>query len=886
MADQSPLSARDLEAMGLSGYTDIVQIGQGGYGVVLGARQAQFNRTVAIKVLPNALYDEVARNRLTRERQAMGVLSGHPGIVTVYDTGYTTDGRPFLVMEYMSGGSLADRVDINGPLPWSEAVPIMVGIAEAVEAAHRAGVLHRDIKPDNILVSAFGASKLTDFGIASVVGGPATAATSITATIEHAAPEVLQGQRPTERSDVYGLGSTLFAIVNGMAAFRRPTDESPLPILTRALTENVPDLRLRGVPAPICEVIERSMTKDPAGRQASALGFAEDLLRAAQVCGLDVGSMRYGNVRSTSEHGLASLNVTSVFVPGAHSTTGATPGAAPTGGVGQGGWGGPYSPQGQTGSAPPPPPPPGAPGGPGGSSKSGSKRWLIAAVIVIVVALVGVAVVLMQNNDADVASPPGAGDTDQTRETDSTGGADSTGGTVTSGGGTVDSTDSSSTEPTTTPPSGPQELPPLPPAASMQEISAGEYQIGVAGPGSNQVAARPEKLERFYIDQTEVDIGSYIRFLKDIKDLAADNLPIGWQPAAPYVPASTLTISDFNFFPVTGVTPDQATAFCQWADKRLPTEAEWEVAARGPEGLLYPWGNDDDPANHPDTNGGTWVAGSIDGNLSWSGTFDMAGNAWEWVDQPYDQVPDGEHVSRGGGGGEIVDMAYRRRGAPDTASFIATVGFRCAASEVRPPLAMSESALYFDEFTNIQSGWPIDEPVGNVRNGYHRPDAYHVQAVQPNTPVRVELPVSVFPPVGDAMVETRATVFTTKTDGGTFRYGLVVRVQGPGSSQLGYLAFTIDPRARRWSVIHELPTDADELDSGETPLLGGLTRDVYDVLRVEMRGSSITFFVNDQEMTTIETPLEAGGIGFFVETFDETEAHIHFDYMAVADLPS
>jgi serine/threonine protein kinase/formylglycine-generating enzyme required for sulfatase activity len=884
MADHSPLSARDLEAMGLSGFTDIVQVGQGGYGLVLGARQEQFNRTVAIKVLPTVLHDEVARNRLTRERQAMGVLSGHPGIVTVYDTGYTTDGRPYLVMEFMSGGSLADRVDRGGPLPWTEAVPIMVGIAEAVEAAHRAGVLHRDIKPDNIMVSSFGASKLTDFGIASVVGGPATAATSITATIEHAAPEVLQGQRPTERSDIYGLGSTLFALLNGMAAFRRPTDDSPLPILTRALTEQVPDLRLRGVPAPICDVIERSMNKDPIGRQSSALMFAEELLVAS---GLDRGSMRYDNLRSTGGQGPASINATSIFVPSAHSTTGTPPPPPPgaPGAPGQtGGWAGPYQPQGPPGSGGfPPPGAQGAPGGPGGARRGGSKKALIAAAIVAVVALVAAGVVLTQKDDDSVAQ--GSPSDSSTGETDPSGGSDPTGETDPSSGTTAPGPDETATSgPEATVQTGPVEIPDLPPAESMQEIAAGEYPIGVDAPASSQVAARTVTVERFYIDQTEVDIGSYIRFLKDIKELAAENLPIGWQAAAPYVPPATQAVTDFNFFPVVGLRPEMAAEFCRWADKRLPTEAEWEVAARGPDGLAYPWGADVDPANLPVSNGGTWVAGSVSGNQSWVGAFDMSGNAWEWVDEPYDEVADGEFVARGGGAGEIVDMATRQIGPADSVAFIGTVGFRCAASEVRPPVAMSTEALYFDEFTNIQSGWPIDEPVGNVRFGYHRPDAFHLQAVTPNTPVRVDRLVPELGPVGNAMVETRATVYTTKTPNGRFRYGLAVRAQGEGSDQLGYLAFTIDPRAGEWAVLHELPTEARPLGSGKTPPLGGITRDVYDVLRLEMDGRFITFFVNDQELTTIETDLVEGGIGFFVETFDETEAHIHFDYMAVGPL--
>ena len=130
-------------------------------------------------------------------------------------------------------------------------------------------------------------------------------------------------------------------------------------------------------------------------------------------------------------------------------------------------------------------------------------------------------------------------------------------------------------------------------------------------------------------------------------------------------------------FPVEGVTWDQAAAFCQWAGKRLPSEAEWEVAARGPKGSLYPWGDDERAVTLPDDK--TYAAGQIPANRSAFGVFDMAGNVWEWVGDAYAPVPAGHKVLRGGSYGLLRDMAYRLHGEPNVRTMFAMAGIRCAA---------------------------------------------------------------------------------------------------------------------------------------------------------------------------------------------------------------
>jgi hypothetical protein len=265
--------------LGIPGYDDVEEIGRGGFGVVYRARQRDLDRTVAVKLLTTAA-DGRSQTRFDRERRSLGALSDHPNIVTIYESGTTRHGLPYLTMEYLAGGSLADRLEATGPLPWPTAVTAIVAVCGAVETAHRIGVLHRDIKPENILLDRRDQARLADFGIAGHLAGTATATGSITASIGHAAPEVLAGQRSTPATDVYSLGSTLFALVAGRAAFVRPTDETLMPVVVRVSSEPVPDLRPAGVPDEVCAAIEAAMAKDAAQRPASASAFGESLQAA------------------------------------------------------------------------------------------------------------------------------------------------------------------------------------------------------------------------------------------------------------------------------------------------------------------------------------------------------------------------------------------------------------------------------------------------------------------------------------------------------------------------------------------------------------------------------------------------------------------------------
>ncbi len=260
----------------IPGYQITAMLGRGAFGVVYQGWQAAFHRQVAIKVLMDALDDRDAA-RLLRECQALGTASTHPNIVTVHEAGFTTDGRGFLVMEYLGGGSLADVLARDGTLLWQDVARMGVRLAGALETAHRAKVLHRDIKPDNVLVSDYGEPKLADFGIARLVGNAGTRTGPVYASLLYAAPEVLAGPGTSSvRSDVYALGGTLLTLLAGHPPFVLKEDE-PLSAFIARIVSNPPDLRVPDVPPGLMAVIGRALAKDPSARQGSAEELGEAL---------------------------------------------------------------------------------------------------------------------------------------------------------------------------------------------------------------------------------------------------------------------------------------------------------------------------------------------------------------------------------------------------------------------------------------------------------------------------------------------------------------------------------------------------------------------------------------------------------------------------------
>ena len=307
-----------------AGFVDPEEIGRGGFGAVYRCGQPELDRTVAVKVLTSHM-DPDNLERFLREQRAMGRLSGHPHIVTMMQVGTTDSGRPYIVMQYHPKGSLHERIRQRGVLDWAASLRLGVRISGALEAAHRAGTLHRDVKPANILLTDYGEPQLTDFGIARIVGGFQTSVGAVAGSPGFTAPELLRGVRPTAASDVYGLGATLFCTLTGHAAFERHSGEEVFAHFLRLTTEPVADLRQGEVPDDVCRLVGRAMATDPAGRPATAAEFGEELRAAQRRHQLTVDDMALpGDIEAApaqSETGPA----TGAYVPSIVTPTPTTP---------------------------------------------------------------------------------------------------------------------------------------------------------------------------------------------------------------------------------------------------------------------------------------------------------------------------------------------------------------------------------------------------------------------------------------------------------------------------------------------------------------------------------------------------------------------------------
>ena len=254
------------------------EIAHGGMAEVYLARDQSLDRLVALK----ALFPEYAREpsfveRFRREAQAAANLN-HPNIVAIYDWGQE-DGTYFIVMEYVEGRSLRDLIRSEGPLDPGQAADITAEIASALAFAHRSGVVHRDVKPGNVLLTQSGTVKVTDFGIARAgTSDGLTQTGSVMGTATYFSPEQAQGLAVDGRSDVYSVGVVLYELVCGVAPF---VGDSPVSVAYKHVREEPipPSRRNPDVPPALEQIIMSALAKDPDHRYQSADDLRADLLR-------------------------------------------------------------------------------------------------------------------------------------------------------------------------------------------------------------------------------------------------------------------------------------------------------------------------------------------------------------------------------------------------------------------------------------------------------------------------------------------------------------------------------------------------------------------------------------------------------------------------------
>ncbi len=625
-------------------------IGEGGMGDVYRATHVHLDTEFAVKLLkPEFVANQTAIKRFRLEAKAAGRIH-HPNAVRVTDFGVTSERIVFLVMELVQGESLRSLMRNEGKLDYLRTVNIVRQVCGAVDAAHRGGVIHRDLKPDNILIEAVNnieRVKVLDFGIAKLREAKTdsflTQAGTIIGTPQYMSPEQCQGKSLDPRSDIYSIGILLYEMLTGEVPF---DGDSTLQVVynqlhapPRPLTELSPD-----VPAPLAKVIMRTLEKEPDQRQSSAVQLSDQLKQAVTMGEGDLLSvaepfltrpLKPVDVRTpdraipvVEEPGnqtpsiaearppLFDRNTTELSRPSVESD------ATPT----KDEVGRPTSPNEkaapvqkmadlvrETNDLSP--------------GRKARIRFIALAAIALVILAAAVIYFSMKDEPTVSESPP------------------------------------------------PKAL------EGMVQIPGGKFTMGRDDGAPDEGPAHDVEIKSFFLDIQEVTNQEYKRFV----DATGRPAPMHWKLNGSYLP-------DEAGHPVRYVSWDDATSYAKWANKRLPTEAEWEYAARGgSKAYLYPWGNQWQPdyAN-VDSKRQTKPSPvrSFEKDVSPFGIYDLAGNVSEWVQdfytERYGAKPDQKlRVYRGG---NFLDAPEKSTNTYRWADFpndipeeqILRVGFRCA----------------------------------------------------------------------------------------------------------------------------------------------------------------------------------------------------------------
>lgn len=624
-------------------------IGVGGMGDVYRATHIHIDTEFAVKLLkPEFVADQTAIKRFQLEAKAAGRIQ-HPNAVRVTDFGVTPEKIVYLVMELVQGQSLRDLIRSEKRLETLRAVNIVRQVCGAVEAAHRSGVIHRDLKPDNIIIEPhqiLERVKVLDFGIAKLREAKSdsflTQAGTIIGTPQYMSPEQCQGLSLDPRSDIYSIGILLYEILTGTVPFDGESTlqvvYNQLHVIPRSIKELSPD-----IPEPLAKVIMRALEKEPNDRQSSAIELSEELKQAVKkeaeeasysmaepylVPPLTPHGGPPSGKHSLEDHEIKFPSLGAKNQPLAERSTTALPppksqSEAETRIREQ------RRPTNPDRQVPTLEKRPTRETGAGeGEFQQKSKLPLLAGAALVLIVLIAAGIYFTRKDEPVVTTPPKT----------------------------------------------------ISPPAGMALIQGGKFMMGRDDGSSDEGPVHEVELKSFFLDQQEVTNQEYKKFV----DATGRPAPRNWKSNGSYAP-------DEARLPVTYVTWDDAAAYAKWAGKRLPTEAEWEYAARGGNAYVYPWGNQ-------------WVAGyanidrkgqlkpapvsSFDKDVSAFGIYDLAGNVSEWVQDNYSErygaKPDPRlRVYRGGNFLDAPDKGtntYRWADYPNDIpeDQILRVGFRCA----------------------------------------------------------------------------------------------------------------------------------------------------------------------------------------------------------------
>jgi len=398
-------------------------------------------------------------------------------------------------------------------------------------------------------------------------------------------------------------------------------------------------------------------------------------------------------------------------------------------------------------------------------------------------------------------------------------------------------------------------------SVGMANVPSGSYTIS-----TNTIVEQGD----FWIDRYEITNSDYADFIAETKN----NPPKYWDNGE--IPTG------LRNHPVSQITWDQAKDYCTWVGKRLPTEAEWEIAARGSFGWKYPWGNN--PEKVRQETKGTRPVDSNPANRSYFGAYFMSGNVWEWVKDPYTSVAENEHVMRGGGYGplEVLTTAIS---VPESSPVSEKAGFRCAASGENVTRVVDEALALDDNFESTNTNWPgiHDE---NFLFDYHELGFYHLEATESNKFITAFYDHDTY---SNFVLETGVFIDKANTDNhqGNFQYGLGVQTK-----EDQFYAFVISAYDQNWQVLKGTIapnavigdiSDLTVVKSGTDSSIRGASEEDEDLLTVIANGTEFLYFVNGNLVHKIAVDdHQKAKVGFIVETLDNvTRVHIHFNWVTL-----
>jgi len=604
----------------LGKYELFESLGRGGYGTVYRAQEPVLQVVRAVKVLHQELLaDPQFIERFRLEARTAARLE-HPHIVPVYELSQD-QGRYFLAMKYMPGGSLKELLEKNGRLAFPRALEITRQVASALEYAHKQGVVHRDVKPANILFDEDRSVRLSDFGFSRAMqassSGSISASGGVIGTPQYIAPEIWRGKPATPAADVYSLACVFIEILTGQVLF---SGDSPAEIMTRHILDGpqFPQAWPEGTPAHIEAVLAKALASRPQERYAGPGEFT--------------AALQLATAGSAGERSYA---------------------------AGEG--------------APPVPPHVTAEPAAGALQKKKMSLHLKAALLVFIgpVILVGLLWAALkleerywitQLDQSQSTSPPvaelAAQSTQQIAELAIEQELPVPSSTPPKPTASITATAEKLPAATNTASRIPTADPRFPPAEAklgdtwtspvdgmeLVYIPAGDFQMG-CDPEHNggydcydedELPLHTVYLDAYYIDKTEVTNAQYAMCVADgACDIPEDTSSVNRN--------TDYGLSSYDNYPVINVSWQDASDYCSWAGRELPTEAQWEKAARGESVRAYPWG-DIEPScelvnglvNGFPCIGHTKAVGSYPDGASPYGVLDMAGNAWEWVRDWYD----------------------------------------------------------------------------------------------------------------------------------------------------------------------------------------------------------------------------------------------------------